>query len=693
MADIDTSKLSIQQILALAAGKSLPPSVDALDVAASIPEIPSALVQIGRGASDITQGIKQKYLNWTDPEAAKEYTKQINQDVAVYEKGRQQGAPPSGAGYDWSRLAGNVAMGAPAMLVPGGGVGLLGRIGAGIGTGAAGGYAGFNPENTSTSNVINTGVGATAGGVLNPIAPRIAQGVVQGAQFAKNKLAESLRSLIPDTNIINNVKVALQTNGIDFNALAQGVKNSLIEDAKKQISVNGKLDPEMLARKLDIESVAGPNMATSAQISRNPAQWTAEQNLQKVEVNLPSVQRGETGTITERLQQQDVGTKSYAQRLADQMKSIPDVIFGTNPKATQPSTPFQASEKVIKTIQETDKKAEQGVTDLYNAYKAHGAGDTTSLPTQKLADVAGKIADEFGVENIPPAVLSRLKEFGLFDGKQIKVLTINEADKLNRLINNNNPGFGPISAALAPIKQTLNKSLLEIPEVGASKALLAARKAASERFAAQETGKSVTAAINDVSPDRFFEQNILKGNVRDIQALKESLSKTSEGAAPWHNLRTEAFNWAVNKATSNGEKAFNGMRLKNALNELGDDRLKTLFSPDELAQIRTLERGSLAMTSEPAFAQPSRSNTTPQLMAELLSIGNRIPGINLAVRPIAEDIATGAQQQRLAAALSGQGAANLSRDQAQTALRNKVMSAISRPNIGATAPSTIQQLR
>jgi len=688
----DLSKLTLDQLSAIIAGKALPASPDALDVAASTPEVPSTLVRVGRGAADITQGLKQKYLNWTDPEAAQQYTQEVNQDVSNYEKGRKQGAP-SGAGYDFARLAGNVGMAAPVALVPGGGMGLVPRFLSGAATGAAGGYSGFNPDNTSTSNMINAGVGAAAGGVLNAAAPRIVEGIVSGYQFAKNKLAEGLRSLIPDTTIINNVKVALKTNGVDYDALSQGVKDSLLSDAKRQVASGGKLDPEMLARKLDIESVAGPGMGTSAQISRNPAQWTAEQNLQKVEVNLPSVQRGETGTITERLQQQDVAQKSYAQRLAEQMKSIPDVIFGTNPKAAQPATTLQASEKVIKTLQEKDAKAGEAVTDLYNAYRAHGVGDTTSLPTQKLADIAGKIADEFGTENIPPAVLSRLKEFGLFSGKQTKVLTINEADKLNRLINNNNPGFGPIAKALQPIKQTLNESLLDIPEAGASKALLAARKAAAERFAEQETGKSVTAAINDVAPDRFFEQNILKGNVRDIQALKESLSKTTEGAAPWHNLRTEAFNWAVNKATSNGEKAFNGMRLKSALNELGEDRLRTLFSPDELAQIRTLERGSLAMTSEPPFSAPSRSNTTPQIMAELLSIGQRIPGVNLMVKPIAEDVVTGAAQKRLAAALSGENASNIARDQAQAALRNRIVSVARRPNIGATAPNTIQQLR
>ena len=80
-------------------------------------------------------------------------------------------------------------------------------------------------------------------------------------------------------------------------------------------------------------------------------------------------------------------------------------------------------------------------------------------------------------------------------------------------------------------------------------------------------------------------------------------------------------------------------------------------------------------------------------MAELLSIGQRIPGVNLMVKPIAEDVVTGAAQKRLAAALSGENASNIYRDQAQAALRNRIVSVARKLNIGATAPSTIQQLR
>jgi hypothetical protein len=79
---------------------------------------------------------------------------------------------------------------------------------------------------------------------------------------------------------------------------------------------------------------------------------------------------------------------------------------------------------------------------------ARAARRTRACRRRRSPTQLGKVADEIGTENIPAAVQSRLKEFGLLGAKQTKLLTVNEADKLNRLLNNNNPGNGPGSLAM-----------------------------------------------------------------------------------------------------------------------------------------------------------------------------------------------------------------------------------------------------
>jgi hypothetical protein len=711
--NIDYEKLSIPELQALIAGESgnapqaaaVPQAGGMRIMPTDIPKVepPSFGAGVGRGMMDFYQGVKQKYLNIKNPEEAKAYTDQVNQEIANYEKARQAAVPtipasqktladvgkePEGPGFDYARLLGNIAT--PASLVPQTrAVGLVPRAMSGAAAGGLSGYANFNPENTNESSLIRAATGAAGGGVVNAAIPYAAAGATHLMQGTKNTLADALRQfkmdLTPDINIKTDVKLMLQDRGFDFNNLSSSMQKSLLDDAKTQLVVTGKLDPAALMRKADIESIAGEGSATSAQVTRNPAQWTTERNLQKYEVSSRDAQRGGSTPLTERYIQQDTAAKNFADKLISQITGLPP--------AKRTETPYQASETAIKAIQKQDSELGQIVNDLYGAYKSHNATNAT-VPATKIADAAGRIVDEFGSENIPAPVMKRLQEFGFFDGKQTKLLTINEADKLNRLINNNNPGKGtPGALALMQIKKGLTEALLDIPEEGATKALLTARKAAADRFAAQETGLGVSAAISDVAPDKFFNKYVLNGDVRDIKALKTSLDKSPEGADAWSNLKSETFKWAYNKATSNGDKEFNGIQFRKALDSIGKDRLSELFNADELTQINTLKRGVLAMTAEPPFAAPSRSNTAPQLLADLLSLGNKVPGINLMTKPIQSEITTSANEELIRKALSGRDIGTPARDQAQAALREKVAKLLSIPNVGAPTNSIMQQYR
>jgi hypothetical protein len=287
--------------------------------------------------------------------------------------------------------------------------------------------------------------------------------------------------------------------------------------------------------------------------------------------------------------------------------------------------------------------------------------------------------------------LSRLQEFGFLGGKRTKLLTVTEADKLGRMIGNNNPGFGVESLVATRLKRSVDSAILEIPEINVSNALTKARDAAKTRFAEQEAGLGVERAIADVAPDRFFQQNILGGNTRDIIAMRDQLNKTADGTQAWDSIRRQVVQFIRDQATSaNG--VFSGARMQDAMKRIGPDRLAQIFSPQELAQIQTLLRGSKAMTLEPAFAAPNRSNTTPSLMGALLRLGNRLPGLNLATEPIAREVAASAQQSALANALQGVGV-TASRDSADAVLRAALVKLLTedRAYNPAMLPTAVQE--
>lgn len=127
-----------------------------------LPKEASFIERVGRGVSDVTQGIKQLGLQVDEaispkgaPDAPKlgtadEYTAQVEDEISSYES--------ANPGFDGGRMLGNVGATAPAGLL-GGGAGLMSILRAGA-SGAAAGGAQFVPEDGSRA------VNAGAGGIL-----------------------------------------------------------------------------------------------------------------------------------------------------------------------------------------------------------------------------------------------------------------------------------------------------------------------------------------------------------------------------------------------------------------------------------------------------------------------------------------------------------------------------------------------
>jgi hypothetical protein len=306
------------------------------------------------------------------------------------------------------------------------------------------------------------------------------------------------------------------------------------------------------------------------------------------------------------------------QRLQDNLRGI---IAGTG---GQSQNEYQAGASATGAVQQKMADSGKAVDDLYSAWRAAGKGGTEVQP-QPIADTLGRVMDEFGTENIPSAVQSRLKEFGMLDGKQTKLFTIDEAEKLRKLIGNNDPGQGPASKVSGILKGAVDRSVMgtDTPEI---RMLQDARAAAASRFSVPDSAPALAAAADpENAPDRFFKRFVLNGDVRDLQGLKATLNTTTMGAkvppgfladpadpasgqlAPasaqaWKDLKGQTLEYAMSKATGAGEGSFSGKAFRKALNEVGDERLNILFEPEELKQLRLLNDVAYNATAEPQLA-------------------------------------------------------------------------------------------
>lgn len=614
----------------------------------SQPEAPTRLERLGRGMSDVTEGIRQlsgmardmipesvqkvamgapgggvALMKLFAPENTETYTKEKTAENALYERGRKQGATKmsdlilgkeADPGIDWWRLGGNVVATLPVAAIPGGAAASLpARMASGAAQGAVASGALFTPEGESKTE--QTVVGALVGGAV----PAVGAGIRKGGGAVVDKLLPGLRGVDAGTpaKIAGDLEIKLQQQGIDWNKLTDTVRSSLVADAEKALTAGGSIDDAMLANKALIESVGAKG--TRASLTRNPKDWQTEQNL-----------RGITGVgepIAARNKEDAAALTNY----------LSNVRKSTGGKA---SDAYGAGESAIGAVKTLDKEKDVAVGKLYEAFRSSGAQDA-NVPSQKIADAMGKVADEIGVENIPPAVMNRLKEFGFGGAKQTKVFTVNEADKLNRLINNNNPGNGPASTALGRIKSAVNEALLDVEPAGKQgvEQLKAARAAAAQRFAEQDASKGVSAAIQDVAPDRFVKKYIMDADARDVRGLWEELGKSAHGKQAQADVKGHVVDGLLLRAT--GAKTledvagqpFSYARFADALNAIPREKLNTMFSPSEVENLRTLERASKLLTQEVPFSDVNHSKTTAALANILQRVGNT-PLLGQIVSPI-----------------------------------------------------------
>jgi hypothetical protein len=461
---------------------------------------PPPMARMGRGYMDAVDTVRKPFMG-------PDFQKQVDEDIGRYERGRGSDAGT----FDVMRMGGNTAAtlpftGATALAAEAGlGARAAGPIVRSLISGTQGAEQGaltWTPEGQSKAKQAALGF---AGGALAPwMSDAVGYVTSKFAQFGKGAAAKLAAD--PDL-IVRELEPVLAKQGVRWGDLTDQVKQGMLSQARKQLSVDGDLSPDMLARKVEMDDLMGSGAGpTRGQVTRDPALWSWERNIQKLQ---------DVGTpLTERYQAQ-------LQRLEALAQEAKRSIGGRAQNA------YQAGDSATQAIQQKLADSQRVVGDLYKVWRESGGGGT-EVKAQPLADALGKVADEIGTENIPPAVMKRLNDFGLSGGKQTKLLTIDEAEKLRKLIGNNDPGRGPASLASAKLREALDGAVMDTaaPDIPL---LQAARSAARERFAGRDSSLATVAASEDAAPDRFFNRYVLNGNVRDLQGLKQSLTTSVMG--------------------------------------------------------------------------------------------------------------------------------------------------------------------
>lgn len=566
---------------------------------------PTVLQRMRRGVEDMVDRGKQVGLNVgekigiADPGAADAFTKQANQEQLEYEAARGPDA-----GLDVARMSGN-ALATPGVAM-GGGASVAGRVGYGALMGAESGALQFDPTNSAAGTVKNTALGGAGGAVAAPVAGALGDklGAVGRVILGKIRGIGSAAPLAKqaETIIVQQAPSASQSQIV-----------TLVDEATKEIKRTGSLNAEALARKANL--VENGLTPTKASVTRNPADWTRERNLQKL-LQSPDKEMGDVGAeLTGVYQAND---KALVKRI--------DKIGGGLPKGSNE----EHGATVMQSLDDLSKASQKDVSRLYTKVR-ESRGEELASDARELHSTLEGLRDNTYAEKLVSSVTNKLKRFGMLDGNgelTDKTLTVTQAEELRKFVNTLPNDFGK--------KDIIRAIDTDVMSGVGEDAFGGARKAAQERFAmlANPATQKALNTLGELSEGKtaqnFIKAQVVSASEKDVGTLVATIGKLEKEPAEKAiaSLRAGVMQHLRDKAVDEKSGKFSGAAFDKALGEIGEKKLNSIFGAQMAKQLKSLGRAAIDATFEPPYSAVNHSNTAPMLLSLIRGIRGTA-GINL----------------------------------------------------------------
>jgi hypothetical protein len=507
-------------------------------------------------------------------EQAQSVDQGISENEAEYEAARRATGQE---GFDAGRFTGNIVSPANAAIaarLPAA-VSTAGRVGTGMALGASGGaLSPVNTENNPDFAGTKAGqmlIGGVTGGVLTPIAGKVAD---KFASYIANKRAPS------ELVMQKSAQDIAQEMGLDYSAMTARQRTSLMDEIRTALQANLGKDPAAAMRKADFEAEGMPFL--TGQATRDPLQFAAEKNLAQGNKEIASV-----------LQQQGAQLRS----------NIGKYGMGAAPEQ-------QAGPTLINALRNYSDKLGEGVKGAYTVAR-YSAGKDAEVPMQGLAQDFATVLDNFG-DKIPSGVLNQFKKYGILEGgdmTQRKIFTVEEADKLLKVINANQSSDKATNAALTALRGAVKKAVTQ--DAGADDVFAGARKLAAEKFRLEDAVPALEASASGVAnPDTFVTNFIVSKNAQTPQVQQLAKILREQDPQAFSEARAQVGAYLQRQALGEnlaGDKAIRPEMYAKALRQFGEEKLGAFFTPQEIASMQRNARIAAYIDSVPNASRPNTS--------------------------------------------------------------------------------------
>lgn len=486
----------------------------------------------------------------------------------------------------------------------------------------AGGAAGASRE-AGGSAAMQAAAGVL-GGIAAPAALAGARRVGQAATDAVTKMAAPQ---IVQQRVDNQINLTLRRAGVDWNGLEASVKAQVRQDVADALKNGDQLNGDAMRRLVEFRRVGAT--PTAGSISLDPVQITREKNLAKIGAN---------------------SSDPTLQRLA-QVDNQNNATFIRNLNesgAARAADPFATGESLIGALQGRDAAARQQIGGLYGQAR-DSAGRSAQLDGAAFTQRANQLLQENLAGKLPGQIEAALNDIA---GGKVP-LTVDHAEQLKTVLGRiqRNSSDGNERYAMGLIRQALDDTPLRsspsvnpgnLPAVPGSippsstgqdaiDAFTRARSANRAYMGELESNPALAAAVDGASPDNFFNRFVVRGDVGDVRALRDSIRPQrlnpenlpataeqiralppSQGAqaleatknAIVDHLKRQALGGAADEVGNFSQSAYN-----KALRDIGPRKLALFFSQDEIRQLESLGRVSSYTQFQPRGSAVNNSNS------------------------------------------------------------------------------------
>lgn len=477
----------------------------------------------------------------------------------------------------------------------------------------------------------------TGGNAGSQLIASLAAGV--GAPYAMGKAQQAgagIRQLMNGRTQLDPAQIeiqinrALQPSGMNLAQLAPDVQAGIRNDVAQALRVSDDLAPDALRRLVDYRMTG--TMPTVGKLTRDPAQFTQEENLMRIGANSKDKAAQQLGAVK----------NTNNRQLIDLMNTA---------GANTTDTALTGAQKLIGTLDKRNTRATEMIGDRYAAARATD-GRSAALDPHAFTNRANDLLDEALLGGKLPADVRNLLNQAA-SGRM--PLTVDVAEQFKTRIGDLQRATIDKSErkALGMVRSALDETpLLPGQEIGQESidAFNKARGLHRAWMGIVEKTPALQAVRDGIEPDKFIQQFITGGgkeaNVADLAALRRSIKGSPEAMTVVKeqitaHLKNKALSGAADEVGGVSQAAYN-----KALNAIGDPKLAMFFTKAEVDQLKAIGRVASYEQVAPAGAFPNRSNTAGAF-ANILdriagsSILSKVPFARVALQQPVENIVIG----------------------------------------------------